>query len=277
MTVSAGLRFPQVLTPSDFAFATSPDYDALIGQNAATTLWFVPSADKVTLTTVSSVPNNVTAAVDRAAARALTGGLAPNGPIWTSSLINSRPALNYATATPRRYMTSATAIPTAHDFSGVIVLTLNANATTTPRYIAMAGASRAFRLDVLSTTGQERFEAAVQEGANQARALTPALSALNSVAATYVVMWAWNNTTKTMYLTIDGGITWYSGVNASVTNGPDAASLQLGTQTSGAGAQDGQQASVWIGNVNLFDPANATLLASLRNYVYDRYGLLSPV
>jgi hypothetical protein len=240
------------------------NYDAVLGQNAVIRGWMVPDASRLT-----QASGRAGAVADRSAAgisavQALTG----KQPAVVASKLAGRPSLTFANGRLDSLSAPAAIAAPTGDFSLVAVLVPLATVSGNSRYIAYVGGVNYGQIYISS---DKRVVFGVGTGTsstNQARAL----SNTNVVVADapLFAIGAWDATGKVASLSLDGGLTWITGVNA-VAPAPSNGDLRIGTDYNGAFGLDGDVLDIMPVGINLAASGNVALLATIRQYVSDRY------
>jgi len=246
------------------------DYDVLLGDDPALTLWLSQFDTRTVVT-----DTYVVSGVDRAHDVAYAGGPSPRGPsLAESALLKQKVGLYFPNAGERKYIDIPAALPWSSHFSFATLLDLD-TATDAVRTVFKStnAGNPAFYLTVISSSGNQRLDAAVVDAAGVSpRCTTPVGSIPNT--GVLPIIGSWNATTETLYLTKDTGYNWTPSTVFPLFEAPTgAADIRIGATSSTlqsvkARVMDFQ---IWTGAA-LREAANAARLQTIRDFWRDAFG-----
>ena len=183
-------------------------------------------------------------------------------PLWQADQVNGHGALAFE-ASAVEWMLWDGVMPTNADFTKV-VLFKNQSASGTIRHL-------------LGNTGTHKHTLYANSSNGITHSVGSSTTAADAVVADQGLDWtlaiaSFDDSAETAKLSIDGGAPVTATTADSSTTQPQ---LYMGVGNASLGAPyDGQIALVMLFNIDLLDAANSEVLASVKSYVSDAFGLV---
>lgn len=251
---------------TDPTLPIDPDWDADIGALASQILWLVSDKFRLTLSA-----GRIAAWADRSA---LLGSVAQSGtgrqPLFVQSAFNGLGGARFGYGRPDGF-TCTQSLPVAGDFSVATVFSPSDQSADAQRLFYAGNATGSYF--VIQITGDGRIQARIGDGTTFASVPTAAgfISTAVDPAAVYSVIVSYNYAAKRLSMSINGG----APLTATTAGIPDLASglIRVGYDASQAFPFNGLLADLIALGVDVFSADNAGILALLKQYARDRYGL----
>lgn len=249
----------------------NPDYESSIGGDSSVKQWITPDPSFITLD-----GTNITQILDRSNTSTVFTIPANRYPRLEDEEIAGFDAMEFYLASTRKWI-QASNFPTSSDFT--ILAVVKAQSNSIARYIldtgvlpAVAGTFRAS----LRIEGNNAISLDVSDGPRspsftRARAIT-ASGTVGASEEVFVILATWDNTAKTAKISLDKGLTYATATNGSIAN-ITSGDMRWGANVENLEAALAKLAAGIIYNVDLSKTANASKLATLSEWIYDRFGV----
>lgn len=247
---------------------TVRNYSTLIGTDARVKAWFC-ATDAYLPSPMTLSGGRIFSAADRS-----TNGkvFAPNptsrAPLLQANAYNGERGTAYFQRTRKDHLDLAAAVSVAGSFGMACVLKAPTATDSNSRFVAFLGdlSTQWARLG-LGVNGSPIFWSVGQSGTSAT------VNATGYVADAWTIaIMGWDFPTKTAYLSLDGGLTWGSALNASAPQ-PASGTLRIGCDNLESFCAEAYVNDLILMEANPQAAANADLLANIRSYYSDAYYL----